>query len=379
MNLSVRSVQESNLPPTAVDWLWPPYLAAGKLTLLDGDPGCGKSLLTIDLAARLSRGLLGTGQPIRTLLLNAEDDPADTILPRLRSADADPNHVFVPDGDPAELLADLPQLEALVRTQHIGLLIVDPLPAFLATSMAAAGVVAARRALGPVIQMAVRTQTALLAVRHLTKRTGERAVYRGLGSIGIAGLARIVLVADQCRHGSNRYTLTVVKSNLTVAPEPLEYRLADRGGAAVVEWLEAGGPAGPAPAGVAGQPDRPGVVRATLWLLEALANGPRPAAELLVAAAAAGIRERTLEVAKRQLKIESKFQRTPDDRRLWLWCPPHEPDPSFLDPLPDLPPLEDPMAKGFPADLSDAGREVINRERLAWAARVLSARAKMTP
>jgi len=104
-------------PRTAVEWLWHPYVARGKLTLLDGDPGCGKSLLTLDLAARLSRGVSLPGEfasvaPCRTLLLSIEDGADDTIWPRLRAAGADLGQLFVAgaDGNFAQLPDVLPAL-----------------------------------------------------------------------------------------------------------------------------------------------------------------------------------------------------------------------------------------------------------------------------
>src|SRR2546423_15033846 len=100
----VQSFQPISQSPAPADvaWLWRPYVARGKLTLLDGDPGCGKSLLTTDLAARLSRGvsLSGDASPVapwRTLLLSIEDNAGDTIWPRLRAAGADLGQLFLAD------------------------------------------------------------------------------------------------------------------------------------------------------------------------------------------------------------------------------------------------------------------------------------------
>src|SRR5260370_25471997 len=114
--------------------------------------------------------------------------------------------------------------------------------------------------------------------------------------------------------------------------------------------------------------ETPGVVRATIWLLEALAAGPRPAAELLLAARADGIRERPLEQAKRQLKIASKVGWNADGRRCWLWCPPEEEEES------PLPPMEDYFMADIPRELSDAGRAVLERDQLSWAGKVLRGR-----
>jgi hypothetical protein len=112
--------------------------------------------------------------------------------------------------------------------------------------------------------------------------------------------------------------------------------------------------------------ESPGVVKATVWLLEALAQGPRPAAELLVAARADGIRERTLEIAKRQLRIQSKVGTNTEGRRFWQWCPPPEPYVCPLPPLGELEPLR--------GELSQRELAVIERDEFAWASRMLRKR-----
>src|SRR5262249_36215914 len=121
---------------------------------------------------------------------------------------------------------------------------------------------------------------------------------------------------------ASAHALTMIKSNLAAIPAPLGYRIGERDGVAAVEWL---GPAVPgvcAAEHVSAREDAPGVVRATIWLLEARAGGPRPVAELLLAAEANGLHERTLEKAKKQLGVASRFSRSKDGRCLWYWCPP---------------------------------------------------------
>src|SRR5262245_22593094 len=315
-------------PRSTVEWLWRPYVARGKLTLLDGDPGCGKSLVTLDLAARLSCGASlpddsGPAAPCRSLLLSIEDDADDTIWPRLRAAGADLRQLFVAgaNGNFAQLPDILPALEEKIRELGIGLLILDALTTLLPAELASGSAAAVRQVVAPIIQMAIETNIAVVLVRHLTKGSQSRAVCRGLGSIGVAGLARTVLLAGPHPTDASARALTVVKSNLAAIPAPLGYRIGERDGVAVVEWL------GPATAGLcaaeqtAPPADAPGVVRATIWLLEALADGPRPAAELLLAAEDSGLCERTLEKAKKQLRVVSKFTHSSDGRCLWYWCP----------------------------------------------------------
>src|SRR5262245_6979461 len=221
--------------PADVSWLWRPYVARGKLTLLDGDPGCGKSLVTIDLAARLTRGLpfpdgSAPATPCAALILSVEDDPADTIRPRLIAAGADLDRVFVPaaEGRMPELPRDLRRLEGQIRELGVGLVVLDSLTTLLPSRLATGPAAAVRRVIAPIIHLAVRTNVAVVLVRHLTKKNLGRAVYRGLGSIGISGLARTVLLAGPHPSDQSARALTVLKSNLIAAPAPLGYRLGER-------------------------------------------------------------------------------------------------------------------------------------------------------
>ena len=143
-----------------------------------------------------------------------------------------------------------------------------------------------------------------MLVRHLTKKEGAPAIRRGLGSMSIAGLARTCLIVGHDPRDPAVGLLAVTKTNLAAVPDPLAFRLTPHGNSVVVDWR------GPVAAGANDAlrlPERaetPGVVKATLWLIEALANGPRHAAELLAAAKSDGISERTLDRAKRSLKVD---------------------------------------------------------------------------
>src|SRR5262245_26190211 len=281
----LQPIGQCTWQPAPVAWLWRPYLAAGKITLLDGDPQCGKSLVTVDLAARLSRaGPMPDDSPAagrtRCLILNAEDDIADTILPRLTAAGADLDHVFVPDTADfpnPQLPRDLSRLEALVRQAGVGLVVIDPLLAFVPAELASAGPAIVPHVIRPLAELAARTQAAIVLVRHLVKRAAAKAIHCGLGAVGITGLARTGLLAARDPSHAGHCVLAVAKTNLDEAPPPLGYRVGGRDGIAAVEWL---GPTDAAPDLLIAAPPRPeakGVIRAIDWLLEALRDGPRPA------------------------------------------------------------------------------------------------------
>jgi hypothetical protein len=334
---------------TAVHWLWERYLPRGKLAILDGDPGVGKSLLAIDIAARLSRGApLPDGSPgvppCATLLLSAEDGP-DTFRPRAEAAGADLDrivNVTRSDGLPPSLPSQLRDLENFIRGRGAEFVVIDPLVAFLGPEAAANADQCVRRALTPLAEVAAYTGAAILLVRHLCKSEAPRAVMRGQGSVGIIGAARTGLLAAHHPADSSLGVLAVGKSNLSVCPPSLGYRVKpDAAGRPVVEWV---GPVGVSADGL-GRPEaalRPRD-RAALWLAAELAPGPRRAAELLERAAEVGIPERTLRRAKDQSGVRARRGARGGEQE-WYWYDPEATWPAgapFKKPC-ELPPLPPP-------------------------------------
>lgn len=322
------------LTPTAIPWLWPGYLARGKLTLLDGDPGTGKSLLTADLAARLSRGGPlpdGTSldRPQRTLLLAAEDDPHDTIAPRLRAAGGDLAHVFAYGRDTQiQVPRDLAELDGIVAALRVDLLVLDPLLAYLPPQVAANNDQCVRLALAPLAVLAAQRRCAVLLVRHLNKSGGARALYRGSGSIGIIGTMRTAFLLARHPTEADQRVLAPTKSNVGELAAALACRVV---AGPLLDWLGPCTLSGddllqPAPTESA-PPER--VVRdaAAEWLRAALAAGPRPASEVLTEGVTAGHSSRTLHRARLDLGIVSEI-RTRNGRRCNYW----------YDPLVTLPP-----------------------------------------
>jgi RecA-family ATPase len=230
--MQLRSFHE--LVPRPLDWLWPGRLAFGKLAILDGDPGLGKSLVTLDLCARLS-----TGQPFpdgsscpdpgNAIVLNAEDGAEDTVRPRLQALGADLARVFVLHSENADAggLLRLPsQLaildDAMMRTRA-RLLVIDPVVTFFDSSVQTGSDASVRSALAPLARHAAKHGCAVLLVRHLNKSGRGPSAYRGGGSIGLLGacrsgwlVARNPKVPEQC-------VFAQVKNNLATAQPSLAY------------------------------------------------------------------------------------------------------------------------------------------------------------
>jgi hypothetical protein len=325
----------SDVVPLSVEWLYPGYLARDKLALLDGDPEMGKSLLTIDLIARLSRGQelpdgSTFGRPCTAIILTAEDSREDTICPRLEAAGADLSRVVLPRfvGRLPRFPDDLSYLRELIEAADADLVAIDPLLAFLPPKVSANLDQCVRQALSPLAELAEQTQAAILMIRHLTKRRMERAVYRGQGSMGIVAAVRTALLAAVHPQKPAERVLTVVKSNLGLRPPAQGYRVfASPVGQPMIEWT---GPVDlSADAASRGEGPVRNRERAIDWLKRQLANGPRRAAELHAAAADAGIPEATLHRAKAQLPAESqRIWISEENRGEWWWYDPDAPWPA---------------------------------------------------
>ena len=197
MASAIPAISNLQLAPSQpVPWLWPDRIAAGRFTLIDGDPEQGKSLLTLDLAARLTIAQeLPDGyrppEPIAVLLLpGGEDNLADTIIPRLRAAGADLRQVHVWQNDsaePAVFPEACAQLQEAIARTRARLVLFDPFFAYLGPDIGSLNDLMIRRALGPLARVAEATQAALVLIRHLAKgNAGKAACYRGLGSMSDA-------------------------------------------------------------------------------------------------------------------------------------------------------------------------------------------------
>jgi hypothetical protein len=307
-----------------VRWLWRDRIPLGKVSVLDGDPGVGKSTVTLTVAAKVSTGSPfpdGTRpEPADVILLSAEDDIGDTIRPRLEAAGADLARCWVlpdvrPEGEPPrppELPADLFLLEDLVKSKGAALVVIDPLMAFLAGQVDSHRDQDVRRVLASMAYMAANTGAAVLIVRHMNKGQGS-ALYRGSGSIGIVGAARAGLLAAPDPDDEGRRILAMTKSNLAKMPDALAYRLVNDElyGVARVVWDGASTHTAADLVRVGPRVDEdeaPALAEAVRVLQEILSNGPLAAGNVKKLAAQAGVAERTLHRARKVLGVTARRQ-----------------------------------------------------------------------
>ncbi|MFO0893107.1 MAG: AAA family ATPase, partial [Isosphaeraceae bacterium] len=318
----------SEIVARPVEWLWRPRVPLGMLSLFAGDPKLGKSFVTIDLAAAVSRGApmpLGDvpAGPARVLLLNAEDDPARTIVPRLKEAGADLSRVLLLEGVRAEdgsprlpqLRHDLAKIDAAAASLgDCRLVIVDPISAYLG------GVDDHRNAelrgvLSPLKALAERLDLAVVLVTHLNKSPGTNGKHRVTGSIAYVGACRTnyLFARDPTDPTGSRRLMLENGQNLGPDVPTLAFRIAAGDGVGRVEWE-------PSPVditldqalraeaeGAGDRPESPSRAReCEMWLESELAAGERAAIEVLEKATEAGFSRKQVERSRERLGVASR-------------------------------------------------------------------------
>jgi archaellum biogenesis ATPase FlaH len=226
----VETQSMSEVKANGMKWLWPGRIALGKLCVIAGDPGLGKSLLTLSIAAHASRGApwpdeTASSPLTSVLLLSAEDDFVDTIRPRLVAAGADLERVIAVKGVVSgsgssktermlDIVQDAERLRASIeRYPAPRLLVIDPISSFLGAAGENANA-EIRKLLQPMTKLAQETETAVILVSHLRKTKGS-SLHRIIGSIAFAAIARSAFVVQRIKEpGKQARRLVPVKSNL---------------------------------------------------------------------------------------------------------------------------------------------------------------------
>lgn len=323
---SPRIRTASKIKPRELDPVWPSVLWAGKPTMSAGDPGLGKSLVTADAAARVTTGAPWPcsdeeREPGNVVMLSAEDDPDDTIVPRLIAAGADLDRItFVEgltvrdeDGERHQWLSldrDIHHLESVIEARKPRLVIIDPISAYMGNvdSHRTADV---RMVLGQVGDVASRYRTAVLVVSHLNKSNGTKAMYRVTGSLAFTAAARAVYAVTRDPDDEDRRLFLPVKSNL--GPDSDGYRYVIKvndEGIPFVEWAperetrrigEVLDDETPRQAAINERDQE--VVE---WLRTRLADEPRTATSMWSEAASNGFSEREVRRAKKAAGVRAE-------------------------------------------------------------------------
>ena len=231
---TVKIIRMSDVELTPVEWLWKPYLPFGKLSVLQGNPGEGKTYFAMHLAAACTNGKLLPNmermEPFNVIYQTAEDGLGDTVKPRLIEAGADLDRVLVIDDSEVQLTLSDERIEKAIVENNARLVIIDPIQAYLGADVDMNRANEVRPIFMRLGQVAQRTGCAILLIGHLNKAAGMQSLQRGLGSIDIAAAVRSVMFIGKLKHDPTMRILTHEKSSLAPPGASLAFSLGDEGG-----------------------------------------------------------------------------------------------------------------------------------------------------
>jgi RecA/RadA recombinase len=299
-----------------IKWLWYPYIPFGKITVIQGDPGDGKTTAVLAIAAALTTGnslpeskiIL---EPMSVIFQTAEDGLSDTVKPRLLQSGADCSRIIVIDESEKQLsLSDL-RIETAINRTGAKLFILDPLQAYLGAGLDMYRANEIRPALKNIADVAERTGCAIVVIGHLNKGT-SKSQYRGLGSIDIQAAARSVLTVGRVKGKPYMRAIAQGKNNLAPEGKTIGFELDPNNGFCwsgvlemTIDELLSGS-----------MPERDTTYdRAIEFLKAELADGSKAAKSLFEKAKANDIHERTLKKAKSVLGVGS-FRKS----KRWYWA-----------------------------------------------------------
>jgi putative DNA primase/helicase len=326
----------ADIQPEAIKWLWEGRIALGKLTMIAGDPGLGKSLLTATLATYVSKGypfpVDGSCPPTgEVVLLSAEDDPADTIRPRLDAAGADCTRIHIlktiqtidSNGMPTQrtfsFKRDVAVLkELLVSLPNCCLVVIDPVSAYLdgADSNNNSDI---RGLFAPLADLAAQHKIAIVLVSHLNKNSGGNALYRTMGSLAFTAAVRAAYIVTKDQHNPERRLLMPAKNNLAKDSTGLAYSvITAENGAPVIVWESEAVTitADEALALPESSEQHTATDDAIDFLADFLSNGSAKASDIQKEARTLGISAKCLNRARTKLGIQSKKF---DFAGGWVW------------------------------------------------------------
>ena len=309
-----------------VDWLWYPYIPYGKITILQGDPGEGKTTLVLKLAVALSRGLPlpcdddKEYEPIHIIYQTAEDGIEDTIKPRLEKAGADCSMIRVIDETDKELSMTDDRLEQAIIETKVRLIILDPIQAYIGATVDMHRANEIRPVLKHLGIIAEKHNCAIILIGHMNKASGSKSTYRGLGSIDIQATARSVLLVARLRDKPNIRIMAHDKSSLAPAGDAIGFEMTEDNRMVCIgpyditidELLSGNEGRGKKKLDIAEN-----------FIKEYFgSNKVIPSNEIMMEAAKRSIKRNTLLSAKKKLGITSDKEKAEDGTIYWTWVMP---------------------------------------------------------
>ncbi len=309
-------IHMSDIETEQVRWLWYPFIPYGKVTIIQGDPGEGKTSFVLAMIALLTTGKplpeeTVAAEPIRVIYQSAEDGLADTIKPRLEASGADCSRVLVIDESDKELTLCDERLEQAVWETGARLIVLDPLQAYLGDNVDMHRANEVRPVFKRLCAMAGRTSCAIILIGHMNKAQGLKSSYRGLGSIDFRAAARSVLLVGRLKSEPAVRVVAHDKSSLAPEGKSIAFSLDAETG---FQWI------GYCDVSVEDVLSGKGSVQTKTAQMEdelrQMLTKPVPAEEVFGRAAELGISERTVKIAKKNLNVQTEKLGSQ-----WFWQP----------------------------------------------------------
>ena len=325
-NVELKLIHMEDVVSKEVEWLWYPYIPYGKITIIEGDPGEGKTTLVLKLAAALSRGLPlpcdddKEYEPIHIIYQTAEDGIEDTIKPRLEKAGADCSMIRVIDETDKELSMTDDRLEQAIIETGARLIILDPIQAYIGATVDMHRANEIRPELKHLGIIAEKHNCAIILIGHMNKASGSKSTYRGLGSIDIQATARSVLLVARLRDKPNIRIMAHDKSSLAPAGDAIGFEMTEDNGMVCIgpyditidELLSGNEGRGKKKLDIAEN-----------FIKEYFgSNKVIPSNEIMMEAAKRSIKRNTLLSAKKKLGITSDKEKAEDGTIYWTWIMP---------------------------------------------------------
>ena len=324
--VELKLIHMEDVVSKEVEWLWYPYIPYGKITIIEGDPGEGKTTLVLKLAAALSRGLPlpcdddKEYEPIHIIYQTAEDGIEDTIKPRLEKAGADCSMIRVIDETDKELSMTDDRLEQAIIETGARLIILDPIQAYIGATVDMHRANEIRPVLKHLGIIAEKHNCAIILIGHMNKASGSKSTYRGLGSIDIQATARSVLLVARLRDKPNIRIMAHDKSSLAPAGDAIGFEMTEDNGMVCIgpyditidELLSGNEGRGKKKLDIAEN-----------FIKEYFgSNKVIPSNEIMMEAAKRSIKRNTLLSAKKKLGITSDKEKAEDGTIYWTWVMP---------------------------------------------------------
>ena len=311
----LKLIHMSEIESEEVSWLWYPFIPYGKLTIVQGDPGDGKTTFVLNVAAKLSKAealdeTMKCEEPIHIIYQTAEDGLADTVKPRLEKAGADCTRISVIDESDKSLSMVDERLEEALQRTNAKLLILDPIQAYLGGGMDMNRANEARDMTKRLGVLAEKYKCAIVLIGHMNKAAGNKAAYRGMGSIDFYAVARSVLLVGRIEGEPELRALVQIKNNLAAFGHSKAFRLSENG----FDWI--GDYEITADEVLGGIAPKTNKTEQAKELLRELAKEKNmlPSTEIIELAKQENISKRTLENAKKELGIRAKKINS-----VWYW------------------------------------------------------------